>query len=383
MRADGSGQKRLTNVARLRRRAVLHARRHADRLAPLRRAGADRRRLDDEARRHRPEADHRLRIDELGAVRASVRASTSSSRRTSSGSRTSSCSWSTRRARRNRCASPTPTASTACRCRRPTARQLAWTSSRAGGVGRPDVSRAVESREGARGAQATRRRESQARNHERSSAIRCSLDRRRRWSRRSLRGHRAARSAPPRRRGRTSRRWRRDALEGRLTGSTGERLAGDYIVVELQRIGAKPLPGQTDFRCRSSSPPAPATAARRSSSRRRRRHAATFDGAATCRRCRSPTTATSPAPVVFAGYGIVVPESQDFGYDSYATLDVKDKIVARAALLPRGRRPEDARASSRATPTCATRRWRRGSAARRRCSSSPGRARRTPARRCR
>ena len=31
------------------------------------------------------------------------------------------------------------------------------------------------------------------------------------------------------------------------------------------------------------------------------------------------------APVVFAGYGIVVPETQNFGYDSYATLDVKDK----------------------------------------------------------
>ena len=50
MRADGSGQKRLTTRRRLRRRAVLHARRLAHRLAPVRRAGADRRRLDDEAR---------------------------------------------------------------------------------------------------------------------------------------------------------------------------------------------------------------------------------------------------------------------------------------------------------------------------------------------
>ena len=129
MKADGSGQKRLTNVAGLRRRPVLHAGRHADRLAALRRIGPHRRRLDDEARRQRPAADHRLRLDELGALHAPVRASTSSSRRTSSGSRTSSSSSSTPRARRSRCASPTPTASTACRCPRPTARS--WRGRRA------------------------------------------------------------------------------------------------------------------------------------------------------------------------------------------------------------------------------------------------------------
>ena len=39
-------------------------------------------------------------------------------------------------------------------------------------------------------------------------------------------------------------------------------------------------------------------------------------------------------PVVFAGYGIVVPETQNFGYDSYATLDVKDKIVVVLRYFP-------------------------------------------------
>src|SRR5256712_14146828 len=39
-----------------------------------------------------------------------------------------------------------------------------------------------------------------------------------------------------------------DRFEGRLAGSKGERLAGDYIVSQLQRIGAKALPGQRDFR---------------------------------------------------------------------------------------------------------------------------------------
>ena len=53
-----------------------------------------------------------------------------------------------------------------------------------------------------------------------------------------------------------------------------------------------------------------------------------------CGRCPSPTTATSTGAVVFAGYGIVVPESQGFGYDSYATLDVKDKIVVVLRYFP-------------------------------------------------
>src|SRR5205085_5387639 len=39
-------------------------------------------------------------------------------------------------------------------------------------------------------------------------------------------------------------------------------------------------------------------------------------------------------PVVFAGYGIVVPDSQGFPYDSYAGLDVKDKIVVVLRYFP-------------------------------------------------
>src|SRR5581483_8982784 len=39
-------------------------------------------------------------------------------------------------------------------------------------------------------------------------------------------------------------------------------------------------------------------------------------------------------PVVFAGYGIVVPESQGFAYDSFASLDVTDKIVVVLRYFP-------------------------------------------------
>src|SRR5690242_21889790 len=39
-----------------------------------------------------------------------------------------------------------------------------------------------------------------------------------------------------------------DKFEGRLTGSPGEKLAADYLFSELKSMGAKPLPGMTDFR---------------------------------------------------------------------------------------------------------------------------------------
>jgi Zn-dependent M28 family amino/carboxypeptidase len=47
--------------------------------------------------------------------------------------------------------------------------------------------------------------------------------------------------------------------------------------------------------------------------------------------------------VVFAGYGLVVPDSQNFGYDSYQGLDVKDKIVIVLRYFP-----EDADQKTRA-----------------------------------
>src|SRR5688572_32825031 len=37
-------------------------------------------------------------------------------------------------------------------------------------------------------------------------------------------------------------------MEGRLTGSPGEKLAADYLIAELKKMGARPLPGTTDFR---------------------------------------------------------------------------------------------------------------------------------------
>jgi Peptidase family M28/PDZ domain/PA domain len=126
-----------------------------------------------------------------------------------------------------------------------------------------------------------------------------------------------------------------EKLDGRLTGSEGERLAGDYIVSELKRIGAMPLPGLPDYRV-----PFEFTAGSRDAG-------STVEvsqggsGTAGKYAARSDVQALSfsdnadiTGQVVFAGYGLVVPEGQDFGYDSYAGLEIKDKIVLVLRYFP-------------------------------------------------
>ena len=123
-------------------------------------------------------------------------------------------------------------------------------------------------------------------------------------------------------------------FDGRLTGTPGERLAGDYIVSELRRIGAKPLTGMKDYRL-----PFAFTAGTRDGGT-----TLSLSVAGTSNRAFAARTAVQAlsfsdnidvtSPVVFAGYGIVVPDSQDFGYDSYAGLDVKDKTVLVLRYFP-------------------------------------------------
>jgi Peptidase family M28/PDZ domain/PA domain len=118
---------------------------------------------------------------------------------------------------------------------------------------------------------------------------------------------------------------------GRAAGSDGERLAADYIVSQLTRIGARPLPGRRDM-----FQPFEFTAGSRDGGSR----ISVGDGV---RALSFSEDATVEGEVVFAGYGLVVPESPTFGYDSYAGLDVKDKIVLILRYFP-----EDADAQTKA-----------------------------------
>jgi hypothetical protein len=138
-------------------------------------------------------------------------------------------------------------------------------------------------------------------------------------------------------------------LEGRLTGSNGEKLASDYIVSELQKIGAKPLPGLKDFllpfEFTSGTKDGGSSLSLRDDTKNGVESGVVFGSSRGS--ADGPVRALSfsdngdvEGPVVFAGYGIVVPESQGFAYDSYATLDVKDKIVVVLRYFPEDAEPK-------------------------------------------
>jgi hypothetical protein len=136
-----------------------------------------------------------------------------------------------------------------------------------------------------------------------------------------------------------------ERMDGRLTGSPGEQLASEYIESQLRRIGARPLPGRTDFRL-----PFEFTAGTRDGGSAITVTGLTAPATSRVFQNRNDVQALSFSdngesigPLVFAGYGIVVPEGQDFGYDSYAGIDVKDKVVLVLRYFP-----EDADQKTRA-----------------------------------
>ena len=120
-----------------------------------------------------------------------------------------------------------------------------------------------------------------------------------------------------------------EKFAGREAGSTGERQAGDYIAAQLARLGAQPLPGRQDVFMSFDF-----TAGSRDGGSHLGVGPQRFTAPDDLVALSFSDDATVSAPAVFAGYGIVVPDSQNFGYDSYATLDVKDKAVVVLRYFP-------------------------------------------------
>ena len=113
-----------------------------------------------------------------------------------------------------------------------------------------------------------------------------------------------------------------DALEGRATGSPGAAKAADYLVARLQDLGAQPLPGQAGFRVSFEFTAEVSDDGSRIGGVRRN-----WDEAESIQAMAFSEDGSTDGEVVFAGYGIVPPESAEYPYDSYATLDVEGKIV--------------------------------------------------------
>ena len=124
-----------------------------------------------------------------------------------------------------------------------------------------------------------------------------------------------------------------DELEGRLTGTEGIRKAADYIIEQLETIGAEPIPGQTDFRLPFTFTAGLDDAGSTLKVSGAENGAENWANGSVLALSFS-TTGTVTGPLVFAGYGLSVPETNGFSYDSYATLDVADKIVIALRYFP-------------------------------------------------
>ena len=122
-----------------------------------------------------------------------------------------------------------------------------------------------------------------------------------------------------------------DELEGRLTGSEGIRKAADYLIDQLVAIGAEPLPGSDGFRL-----PFQYTADIEDTGTTLAASGVTAAAWAgpDVRALSFSENGSASGPLVFAGYGLSVPETDGFSYDSYATLDVTDKVVLVLRYFP-------------------------------------------------
>lgn len=119
-----------------------------------------------------------------------------------------------------------------------------------------------------------------------------------------------------------------DALEGRMTGTRGAELAADFIAEELRRAGLQPINKEIGwfqpFEFTSGVKVVPGS--------NQVVVANQPFGETDCRPLSFTATGSAEGAVVFAGYGLVVPGKD--GYDSYAGLDVSNKIVLALRYVP-------------------------------------------------
>jgi len=125
-----------------------------------------------------------------------------------------------------------------------------------------------------------------------------------------------------------------DELGGRLTGTEDAAKAAEYIIAQLEGMGAQPLVGQDGFRMSFEY-----TAGVNDGGSRLEAIGSglAVDLSADSGKIRALSFTENgevSGPVVFAGYGMTLPESAGYPYDSFATLDVEDKIVVVLRYVP-------------------------------------------------
>jgi Tol biopolymer transport system component len=129
-----------------------------------------------------------------------------------------------------------------------------------------------------------------------------------------------------------------DALEGRNTGTRGAQLAADFIAGRFKADGLAPLAGVKDFRQPFEFTAGIKTLPGKNSLAVRVEGGVVGELAFQSDMDFRPLSFTAngefEGEVVFAGYGLKAPDGNQRGYDSYAGLDVSNKIVLVLRYVP-------------------------------------------------
>lgn len=126
-------------------------------------------------------------------------------------------------------------------------------------------------------------------------------------------------------------------LQGRMTGTPGAELAADYLAQRLTELGAVPLPGADGLL-----DPFDFVAGSKDLGSSLSRDDESYSGPQKVAALAFSESGEVSTPMVFAGYGLKVPDGQDYPYDSYAGLDVEGTIVLVLRYFP-----EDAEAEAK------------------------------------
>ena len=136
-----------------------------------------------------------------------------------------------------------------------------------------------------------------------------------------------------------------DELEGRMTGSEGAKRAAEHIATQFTKLNLKPVGDATTYFQEFEF-----TAGRRIIAEEnsfhitRRMHGSEqvmeFSVEQDFQPLSFSRNGVVEGEVVFVGYGLTVPGELGEGYDAYAGLDVKDKIVVALRYVPEGVEPK-------------------------------------------
>lgn len=124
-----------------------------------------------------------------------------------------------------------------------------------------------------------------------------------------------------------------DEMQGRLTGTEGARKAAEYIAQQLEHAGVEPVDG-TYFQPFEFTAGVNVLEEQTSLAISNSGSSQTFKVNEQFRPFSFSANGTAEGPVVFAGYGLSVPGQAGEGYDSYAGLDVTNKIVLVLRYVP-------------------------------------------------